>query len=111
MNDLGAVAGLEDLQVVQLVQFGHLLEVIFDELVDVLAEQIYVAVGYHFLAILGVYNELQEQNEQQVDVLELAPGTLQADQLQELYHPVPEADVPVGDAEGQRHGVQVDVHL
>lgn len=80
-------------QILQFVVLSHIAEVIFDEIVDILAEDIHAALGQQPPVVLGIYDELKEQHEEEVEGLEDAPAYARADRSREFEETVGHADV------------------
>lgn len=110
-EDADAILLPEHPQALQLVVLGHIPQVVLQEIVDVLAEEVQVALGQDATVRFGVHYELQEQHEEQVEGLEAAPVDLRADPAGELEEPVGDADTARGHRGRTAARVQVDAHL
>ncbi len=73
VKDAYAVLLTHDPQVLEFVALSHVLEVVLDEVVYVLAEDIHVGLRQDFFVVLRIYYKLQEQHEQQEERLEDTP--------------------------------------
>ena len=84
---------------------------IFNEIVDIFAEDIHVALRQQLPVVLGIYDKLQEEHEEEVEGLEDAPTYAWTDRSCELEETVGHADVALDEDCRTHAGVQVDIHL
>ena len=78
------------------VVFRHFLQVVFEEIVDRLAEKVQGGFSEDALVVLGVHHELHKQCEEEVELLELPPIDPPANSLAEFEESVSETDITPG---------------
>jgi len=89
----------------------HVFEVIFNKIIDILTEDIHIAVSQNSFIVLRIYYELKKEHEQQVEGLETAPSDFGAYCLSKLKKTISNADITVGFALKTHSRVQVYTHL
>jgi hypothetical protein len=98
-------------EVLELVVLRHVLQVVLDEVVDVLAEDVHARLSEQLLVAEGVDDELQEEHEEQVEGLECFPADLGADCTCKFEKSISNTDISLRVNCGSRPCIQINIHF